>query len=549
MTQYGNQHPSRRSILKVAGAIGLGAGAIAVTGTTGVRAALAPAAPAAAFAHPGLLHAQADLDRMAAKVAANAQPYLAGWQRLTANRHAQSNWKANPQDTISRGADKPQNVQVLFNDVHAAYQNALRWRISGDRANGDAARDILNAWSGTLKQITGNADRFLAVGLQGYQFANAAELMRGYPGFDLDRFKTMMLQVFYPQCDSFLHDHNGSYITNYYANWDLAILCCVFAIGVLCDDRAKVDQAVQYFRKGEGNGALQHAIPYLHPGGLGQFQESGRDQGHTMLDVALMGTLCEMAWNQGIDLYGEDDSRFLKGAEYVAKYNLGEDVPFTRLTFQQGAPGSWSKTVEHTQVSPDSRGDQRPIWALIQNHYVNRRGLSAPYSTAMAAKVGTEGGGGDYGPNSGGFDQLGFGTLAFTRDKAKTPVAPPAPAGTSAGTSAPQGSPTPTGTPEGSPTGTPTGTPTPQGSSASTGASTGTPTPHGSPTPAGSPAGAAGYAPASASPQPTGGSATGPGASGSNGLIPFGGAALLAIGGGVLGLRARARRKGGAHRA
>jgi hypothetical protein len=27
-----------------------------------------------------------------------------------------------------------------------------------------------------------------------------------------------------------------------------------------------------------------------------------------------------------------------------------------------------------------------------------------------------EGGGGDYGTNSGSFDQLGFGTLAFTQD-------------------------------------------------------------------------------------------------------------------------------------
>ncbi|MFD0569423.1 hypothetical protein ACFQ0T_09265 [Kitasatospora gansuensis] len=100
-----------------------------------------------------------------------------------------------PSRTWPAGSGGPQNIATLFNDVHAAYQNALRWRISGDRAHGDAARDILNAWAGTLKEVTGSADRFLAAGLQGYQFANAAELMRGYPGFDLDRFKTMMLQV------------------------------------------------------------------------------------------------------------------------------------------------------------------------------------------------------------------------------------------------------------------------------------------------------------------------------------------------------------------
>jgi hypothetical protein len=34
---------------------------------------------------------------------------------------------------------------------------------------------------------------------------------------------------------------------------------------------------------------------------------------------------------------------------------------------------------------------------------------------AIAATVRPEGGGGNYGPNSGGYDQLGFGTLAYSR--------------------------------------------------------------------------------------------------------------------------------------
>jgi hypothetical protein len=59
----------------------------------------------------------------------------------------------------------------------------------------------------------------------------------------------------------------------------------------------------------------------------------------------------------------------------------------------------------------------------------------------MAARVRTEGGGGDYGPDSGGYDQLGFGTLLFTRDRtadpAQTPSTPsPAARATSASPSA-----------------------------------------------------------------------------------------------------------------
>ena len=63
-----------------------------------------------------------------------------------------------------------------------------------------------------------------------------------------------------------------------------------------------------------------------------------------------------------------------------------------------------------------SRGDDRPIWELVYNHYVNRRGLPAANVAAYAAQVRPEGGGGDYGPNSGGYDQLGYGTLTATLD-------------------------------------------------------------------------------------------------------------------------------------
>ena len=63
-----------------------------------------------------------------------------------------------------------------------------------------------------------------------------------------------------------------------------------------------------------------------------------------------------------------------------------------------------------------SRGDRRPIWELVYNHYVNRAGVAAPFSAMYAASVRPEGGGGNYGPNSGGYDQLGYGTLTFTLD-------------------------------------------------------------------------------------------------------------------------------------
>jgi hypothetical protein len=406
---------SRRGMLKAAGAVG--AGATATTTATVLGTAPATAAGTAP-AHPGLLHTRADLDRMAAKVRAGAAPHTAGFAKLAANRHSAAGWTADPQATVYRGSGTPENYSLLYNDIHAAYQNALRGHVSGDSAHLDTAVAILNAWSARLTKLDGSADRFLAAGLYGYQFANAAELVRDHGDFDLGRFQSMLSTVFAPLSDSFLVDHNGAVVTNYWPNWDLTAGACVLATGIFCDDTAQIARAVDYFKNGEGMGSVRHAIPVVRDDGLAEWVEAGRDQGHALLGVGLMGTVCEMAWNQGIDLYGYDDSRFLKGAQYVAKWSMGGEVPFTPFTRKKGAINGWSGTETTPGVAAADPAMVRPIWAMIANHYTKRRRLSATYLTRIAAQAAPEGGGGDYGPNSGGYDQLGFGTLAFTRPKA-----------------------------------------------------------------------------------------------------------------------------------
>ena len=365
-----------------------------------------------AFVHPGLLHNEEDFKRMRSHK--GREPWKGGWERLIANRHASLGYKPNPVENVVRGRDRlataPENYGRLFNDIAAAYACALRWRISGERDYAEKSIEILNAWSSTLKQLSGSTDVDLAAGIYGYEFANAAEIMRTFKGWkpdDFARFQKMMLTVFYPINHDFLVRHNGTRIDHYWANWDLCNIASIMAIGVLCDKRSIYEEAVRYFKHGKGNGAIKNTVYYIHPGGLGQWQEAGRDQGHTTMGIGQAGAICEMAWKQGDDLYGYDNNRFLAGCEYVAKYNLGEDVPFK--------PYSNDK-VTHTVVSDNARGNSRPVWELVYNHYVKLKGLSAPYTTRMAEKERPEGGGGDYGPNSGGFDQLGYGTLTATLD-------------------------------------------------------------------------------------------------------------------------------------
>lgn len=70
-------------------------------------------------------------------------------------------------------------------------------------------------------------------------------------------------------------------------------------------------------------------------------------------------------------------------------------------------------------ISNSSRGDLRPNWELLWNHYGVLEGQNATWTKKFRDLVvldngGTEGGSGDYGPDSGGYDQLGWGTLLYT---------------------------------------------------------------------------------------------------------------------------------------
>ncbi|MCD5995711.1 alginate lyase family protein [Pseudomonas sp. CDFA 602] len=378
--------------------------------TSAVIALFAPPIMASTFIHPGALHTQADFDRMKTKVTQHLQPWTDGWNVLIKNPHAALAWTPRAQSVIYRGyngTDK-ENYALLFNDAAAAYALALRWKVSGDAAYADKAVSVLDAWSRKLTHIDGTSDKFLASGIYGYQLANAAEIMRTYPRWpaqDFNRFKSLMLDVFYPMNHDFLVNHNGAKIDHYWANWDLANMDSMIAIGILTDRRDIYDEAVEYFKHGKGNGAIDHVVWKLYPDGLGQTQESGRDQGHNTLNAAELGAFCQMAWSQGDDLFGYQNNRVMQGMEYIAKYNSGQDVPYTPYS---------NSDVTQDVISNKGRGDTRPVWELFYNHYVVLKGLDAPYISALAKNVRPEGGGGNYGPKSGGFDQLGYGTLTYT---------------------------------------------------------------------------------------------------------------------------------------
>jgi len=362
------------------------------------------------FVHPGGLHTLADLNRMKTNVLAGNHPWIDDWNMLVTDPQAQSNHACHAVRDFSW------NRQSADADAHAAYLNTIRWYISGDVNFANTATNILNKWART---VTINSDQGHGLSSKpGLSFALAGEVLRAYPGWkaaDFAVFTNMMAQYVYPTCGNFISGQVRQY--SHWTSWDAPSAAAIIAIGVLCDDTNKFNQAANFYKYGTagtgyGAGAISNAVPFLF-GSIGQPMESGRDQEHGTLGLADLGALCQVAWNQGVDLYGFANNRLLAGIEYFAQYNLSHHVPYTPLNSTADNAGG-----DHLFfVANGGRGriDDRPVYEMFYNHYVVRRGLSAPNTKAMAAL---------YRPEHGSSDHFGYGTLTYTLSGVASPYPP-----------------------------------------------------------------------------------------------------------------------------
>lgn len=362
------------------------------------------------FVHPGGLHTLADLERMKAMVAQGQHPWVEGWEELQRDPWAQADFKSNP---FANMGDSRQKASV---EAHAAYLNAIRWYISGDEAYARCAIRICNGWANAVNRVPQARQDQGLLGIPIGEFAMAAEVLRVCPLWekaDFERFKSMMVNYLYPVSRDFLRMHGGSRVDYCWTNWDACNMVAMVAIGVLCDRADIYREGIEYFKYGAGNGAIGNAVPTLHRMSdgsvLGQWQESGRDQEHAQFGVGFLGSFCQIAWNQGDDMFAYDNNRLLAGAEYVARHNQMRPVPYSYYNNSQGLNNRW----------PSVNGlgclVNRPVWEMIYNHYEVLKGIPAPHVKRMAELLR---------PEHGSKDHFGYGSLTFSLRPSNYPPIP-----------------------------------------------------------------------------------------------------------------------------
>lgn len=408
------------------------------------------------FIHPGGLHTQADFDRIKQQLADGNKKVTEAMNKLRMAEYAQPTTATYPTETIVRGGSGENYINTC-RGAAIAYQNALRWKIEDNQACAKHAVEVLMKWCNTTKNVTGSSDQFLAFGLYGYQFAQAAELMRDYEGWkpaDFEKFKKWMLNIWYQGSIDFLRRHNGTWENSgkwwqapghYWSNWGLCNAMCVLSIGVLCDDVFIYNQglgAIKYdqvgtFKDPRAEGTiysdgltefLGNFVVTTYPsdletgayGKLGQLNESGRDAGHAAMSLGLAVDIAHQIWNQGDDLFAYMDHRLAAGTEYLAAQTQSvEGLPWVNYHYYTNG-FHFSDSRSWLMTGPAMGAQMRPYWGTVIGIYEGVKGVKMPFSEQAYEKMGIDGGG--QGGTSGGYDHMGYSVLMNTREPQIAPA-------------------------------------------------------------------------------------------------------------------------------
>lgn len=329
------------------------------------------------FIHPGMLHTDTDLKAIKERILSKKEPWETAWLELKHSDLASLDYQPKPFQIVSNGPyNKPDNGGGDFvRDGAAAYTMTLLWYVEQKKEYAEKAIEILDAWSMTLDSVV-NHNRQLKVGTGGIKYLNAAEILRyTYTGWDKkaqQRFENMVYNIWYPIIKDWTPRYNG--------NWDAANAQTLMCIGIFLNRRDIFDNACRQITDGPTNGAIKY---YFYKNG--QCQESGRDQQHVQMGLGFLACAAEIAWNQGIDLYGVFNNRLYHGFEYTAKYMSGEEVPYKQYITWYG------KSVFGNTISTGQRTKICPAWERAYRHYHNRKGMGMPYTRKIIEKGRPEG--------------------------------------------------------------------------------------------------------------------------------------------------------------
>lgn len=348
--------------------------------------------------HPGGLQTQDAMSIVRSKVASNTQPWSTAWAAIK-NTDAGNGYVSTDLTAVLN------NKGLLQSQGHAAYVLAIKWVASGDITYANAAKNVINNWVNTVDTLV-FTEAPLRVGIGAVQMANAAEILAhafdssaGWDTAQVKAAKAWFKKVVWPKIGT-----GGARSSNHGTS---ALAGCM-AVAIFCDDANMFDYAVNAFKDGfpdafRANGTSDGCAglsQYISESS-GQTVEAGRDQAHPQGGVGHLVEVALMAWNQGTkNLVTYSNNRLIAGVEYLAKYNLGDSVPYNaNFADPCNVHPAWPI------ISPANRGSFSPIYEMCGKLFT-LIGIPHPYTSQVINFP-------EYTPERTNSDHAGMGTLLY----------------------------------------------------------------------------------------------------------------------------------------
>ncbi len=330
------------------------------------------------FNHPGIFHSAEQLAVVKSKIEAGEEPWKSAYQEMKESSQSSLSYEPRARANVECGGHNRPNhgCDDITQDGRTAYTHALHWILTGKQAHADKAIEILNAWANVHKETT-NKNAPLVIGWAGPHFINAAELLRysdsGWTDSDIAAFEDYIRAVYIPVTDN---------RTPPTPNWLFSILEVRMAVAVFTEDEKLWNECLETWRHrivtsiyqtsdgkepvrfGDESDAFMRKWWYgAWQRGVwvdGISQETCRDMPHNQMGLKGMMTTAEIAWHQGVDLYGEEKKRLADYMEFHAKILMGDPTPMDLCTI--------------------NKNSTRPTWEIGYNHLVNVKGMELPDS-------------------------------------------------------------------------------------------------------------------------------------------------------------------------
>lgn len=349
---------------------------LAVVTAAGVTAS--PIVPPRPFVHPSVHSSPQELERMKYRVLFEpASAARLGWNRMTNTSYASLNYSHVPYaNVVVMGSGTTPSETQYRNDAHAAYAAALQWVVTGSHAYRNKALTILNDWSATFVTMspasgTAPAQIQLEAAWAAPIWVAAADIMRyhnggtaGWSAGDIARFDGM-LDYLYTEAAGAAGREN---------NWGASAALAMMAVGIYQENRARFDAGVRTWRN-RLIGINARVDGYNDD----SIYEVCRDTIHPQYTLQVWMQAAEIAWKQGIDLYGltldgQTPPQFARNLEYFAELFLGLRQPPCDASFtgnylgQQRHSGAYD--MAHNHYGHRLGATYLPVYTnLVVNHW------------------------------------------------------------------------------------------------------------------------------------------------------------------------------------